>query len=96
MQTVRKAAVVAANKEVIVYFKWINSSAIPYSKHGIHGIPWYTIVYHGTPVWYTMVYHENHGIPWYDIRVWLFTAPDCTGQHRAGNDWLFHFDDCYE
>ena len=24
---------------------------------------------------------------------WLLTAPDCTRQHRAGNDWLFHFDD---
>jgi len=38
-------------------------------------------------------------------RVWLLTAPDRTGWHRtapgplryqAGNDWLFHFHDCYE
>ena len=38
--------------------------------------------------------------------VWLLTTPDRTGRHRtaldrrgpyqAENDWLFHFDDCYE
>ena len=25
--------------------------------------------------------------------VWLLTAPGNTGPHRAGSDWLFHFDD---
>jgi len=58
-----------------------------------HGVPWYTMVYHGVPryayhgtPWYTIV---DHGKPWYIIPHGITMVKPC-GIPRGITTWSYH------